>query len=66
MSMGWTDAQLDNYKTVIEKLRDRCNAGRNRHVWRQQFALRKQQANEAAENGLCPSVTAFSNTLMKI
>jgi hypothetical protein len=53
MSMGLTDAQLDNYKTVIEKLRDRCNAERNRHVWRQLFALSKQRANEVADNGLC-------------
>jgi hypothetical protein len=51
--MGLTDAQLGNHETVIEKLRERCNAGRNRHVWPQQFALIKQRANEAAENWLC-------------
>ena len=53
MSMGLTDAQLGNHETMIQKLRDRCNAGRNRHVWRQQFALSKQRANEAADNWLC-------------
>ena len=53
MSMGLTDAQLGDHETVIQKLRERCNAGRNRHVWRQQFALSKQRANEAADNWLC-------------
>ena len=53
MSMGLTDAQLGNHETMIQKLRDRCNARRNRHVSRQQFALSKQRANEAADNLLC-------------
>ncbi len=26
--------QLDDHEVIIEKLRQRCNAGRNRHVWR--------------------------------
>ncbi|KAI9550940.1 hypothetical protein GHT06_000605 [Daphnia sinensis] len=53
MSMGLTDAEMGNHETVIQKLRERCNAGRNRHVWRQHFALSKQRANEAADNWLC-------------
>ncbi|KZR96021.1 Uncharacterized protein APZ42_009877, partial [Daphnia magna] len=53
MSMGLTDAQMGDHEVVIQKLRERCNAGRNRNVWRQQFALSKQRANEAADNWLC-------------
>jgi hypothetical protein len=48
-----TDAKLGNHETVIEKLRERCNAGRNRHVWHQQFPLSKQRAYQAADNWLC-------------
>jgi hypothetical protein len=44
---------MGDHEVVIQKLRERCNAGRNRHVWRQQFALCKQRANEAADNWLC-------------
>jgi hypothetical protein len=53
MSMGLTDAQMGDHEVVIQKLSERCNAGRNRHVWRQQFTLSKQLANEAANNWLC-------------
>ncbi len=38
LSMGLTDAQLDDHMVMIGHLRSRCNAGRNRHVWRQQSA----------------------------
>ncbi|KAI9550284.1 hypothetical protein GHT06_004923 [Daphnia sinensis] len=51
--MGLTDAEMGNHETVIQKLRESCNAGRNRYVWRQHFALSKQRANEAADNWLC-------------
>jgi hypothetical protein len=53
LTMGLSDSQLEDHEVIIEQLRDRCNAGRNRHVWRQQFAMKKQRANEAADNWLC-------------
>lgn len=51
--MGLTDNQLDDHTVFITHLRARCNAGRNRHVWRQQFASRKQGAEQAADDWLC-------------
>ena len=39
-SMGLSDIELDDPDIIIGKLRERCNAGRNCHVWRQQFAHR--------------------------
>ncbi|KZR99997.1 Uncharacterized protein APZ42_003910, partial [Daphnia magna] len=45
--------QLDDHTVVIDHLRARCNAGRNRHVWRQQFAAKKQGIQQAAEDWLC-------------
>ena len=53
LTMGLSDSELEDHEVIIEQLRDRCNAGRNRHVWRQQFAMKKQRANEAADNWLC-------------
>jgi len=53
LSMGLTDAQLDDHTVIIDHLRSRCNAGRNRHVWRQQFAAKKQGVQQAADDWLC-------------
>jgi hypothetical protein len=53
LSMGLTDAQLDNHTVVIDNLRARCNAGRNRHVWRQQFSAKKQGTQQSADDWLC-------------
>ncbi|EFX84581.1 hypothetical protein DAPPUDRAFT_238988 [Daphnia pulex] len=53
LSMGLDDDELEDHEVIIQQLRDRCNAGRNRHVWRQQFAMKKQRANESADNWLC-------------
>jgi hypothetical protein len=53
LTMGLTTAELEDHETVIKKMKERCNAGRNKHVWRQQFAGRKQRPGEAADNWLC-------------
>ncbi len=53
LSMGITDTKLDNHTVVIDHLRARCNAGRNRHVWRQQFAAKKQGVQQSADDWLC-------------
>ncbi len=53
LTMGLTEAQLDDHEVIIEKLRQRCNAERNRHVWRQQFASKKQGDGQAADDWLC-------------
>jgi hypothetical protein len=51
--MGLDDDELEDHEVIIQQLRDRCNAGRNHHVWRQQFGMKKQRANESADNWLC-------------
>jgi hypothetical protein len=51
MFVGLTDTQMGDQEVVIQILRERCNAGRNRHIWRQQFALRKKRANEGPTIG---------------
>ena len=53
LSMGLTEAQLNDHTHIIAQLRNRCNAGRNRHVWRQQFASKKQLADQPADEWLC-------------
>ena len=53
LSAGLTAAQLADHVAIIDLLRTRCNAGRNRHVWRHQFALCFQLPNQSADNWLC-------------
>ncbi|KAI9549418.1 hypothetical protein GHT06_004650 [Daphnia sinensis] len=53
MSAGLTAAQLKDHTAIIDLLRTRCNAGRNRHVWRHQFAVLYQLPNQTADNWLC-------------
>ena len=53
LSAGLTAAQLADHTSIINLLRTRCNAGRNRHVWRHQFALLAQLPNQTADNWLC-------------
>jgi hypothetical protein len=50
LCMGLSEDDLEDHKIIIKHLRERCNAGRNRHVWRQQFAMKKQRSNETADN----------------
>ena len=51
--MGLTQAQLDDQTEIIACLRNRCNAGRNKHNWRQRFSLTKQAADQSADDWLC-------------
>jgi hypothetical protein len=53
LSAGITAVQLENHEEIINLLRTRCNAGRNRHVWRHQFAICFQLPNQSADNWLC-------------
>ena len=53
LSAGLTAAQLGDHDEIINLLRTRCNAGRNRHVWRHQFAICFQLPNQSADNWLC-------------
>lgn len=53
LSMGLTDAELIDDEAIIKKLREKCNSGRNKHVWRQRFATCKQRANQSIEDWLC-------------
>lgn len=50
LSAGLTVAQLADHVAIIGHLRTRCNAGRNRHVWRHQFALCFQLPHQTADN----------------
>ncbi|KZR99362.1 Uncharacterized protein APZ42_004799, partial [Daphnia magna] len=53
LSAGLTAVQLADHVDIIDLLRTRCNAGRNRHVWRHQFASCSQFSNQSADNWLC-------------
>jgi len=53
LSSGMTAAELIDPAAIIAKLRERCNAGRNQHVWRQTFTQRKQRENEPIDDWLC-------------
>lgn len=51
--MGLSVAEMNDHVEIIKKLKERCNAGRNRHVWRQIFAGKKQLEGQAADDWLC-------------
>ena len=53
INMGLSDEQMASHTEIIKKLRERRNAGRNKHVWRHQFAARKQRAGEPVDDWLC-------------
>jgi hypothetical protein len=50
---GLTAARLGDHEEIINLLRTRFNAGRNRHVWLHQFATYFQLPNQSADNWLC-------------
>ena len=53
LTSGMSADNLNNPEEIIKKLRERCNSGRNRHVWRQQFASRQQREGETIDDWLC-------------
>jgi hypothetical protein len=52
-TMGLSNIELGYSDIIIDKFRERCNAGRNCHVWRQQFALRIQREKESVDSWVC-------------
>ena len=50
--MGLTQARVQSPTEIIDKLREHCNAGRNRHTWRLQFASMKQRENQSVDKWL--------------
>lgn len=61
LSSEMTPQQLNNPNDIITVLRERCNAGRNHHVWHQQFAMRKQATNLKSEEATSIQLTRKSN-----
>ncbi|XP_045031521.1 uncharacterized protein LOC116920640, partial [Daphnia magna] len=53
LTSGMSATDLQDPDKIITALRDRCNAGRNCHVWRQQFSSRVQRDKEAIDDWLC-------------
>ena len=51
--MGLTETQLDDSEEVIKAMRNRCNAGRNCHVWRHKFAFSMQREHQRVDDWLC-------------
>jgi hypothetical protein len=52
LTMGLAAAELKDADIIIGKLQERCNAGRNCHVWRQKFSSRAQRDTESADSWL--------------
>ena len=52
LTMGLSATDLEDADVIIKKLQERCNAGRNCHVWRQQFASRVQREAESIDSWL--------------
>ena len=53
LSAGLTATQLVDLDEIINFLRNRCNARRNRHVRWHQMAICTQRPNKKADNWLC-------------
>ena len=50
---GLTAEQLKDPGAIITLLQTRCNAGKNDHIWRQQFQSRRQRKGESIDDWLC-------------
>jgi hypothetical protein len=53
LSAGLSQAQLADHDQITGMLRTRCNAGKNRHIWRHQMALCTQRPKQQADKRLC-------------
>ena len=51
-NLGLTQARVQSPTEIIDKLREHCSAGRNRHTWRLQFASMKQRENQSVDKWL--------------
>jgi hypothetical protein len=47
------DAAMKDSSIIIKYLKDLCNAGKNKHVWRTQFDSCDQRQNQSIDNWLC-------------
>ena len=47
------DAAMADSTQIIKHLEERCNAGKNKHVWRHQFNICAQRPNLSIDNWLC-------------
>ncbi|KZS05446.1 Uncharacterized protein APZ42_031345 [Daphnia magna] len=61
LTSGMSAADLQDPAAIITALKDRCNAGHNCHVWRQQFSSRVQRDKEAIDDWLCNLRSISSN-----
>ena len=52
LNLGLTQSRVQSPTAKIDKLREHCNAGRNRHIWRLQFASMKQWENQSVDKWL--------------
>jgi hypothetical protein len=53
LTSGMPSNDLQDPDKIITALRNRCNADRNCHLWRQQFSSRVQRDQEAIDDWLC-------------
>ena len=47
------DAAMASSTLILQYLEDRCNAGKNKHVWRQQFSACIQRPNLSVDSWMC-------------
>ena len=53
LSSGLSKEQLEDPEKIMGMLRNRCNAGKNRHIRRMEFSQRVQRPNELVDDWLC-------------
>jgi hypothetical protein len=58
LTMGLSATDLVDADVIIQKLQERCNAGRNCHVWRQQFACSQSKISSATFEILLASASS--------
>ena len=50
LTMGLSPAEMNDHTEIIKYLKERCNAGRNRHLWRQIFTGKRQLKGQVADD----------------